>query len=162
MAFVINGIKWLLWTVETMYFDVVVPVFLQQKIVFKLNQLGNSFNIFTPSDVRNIMCPVNTSCGSGSAYCWRRVLANTGWQSTRTHVNSPHVNSYPCQFVPMSTHTTDRCQLVPQVMSTCTTSVNSYPARQVTDDGTSWHLLSHNRCQLVPMSTRTHVNSYQR
>ena len=28
MAFVINVIKWLLWTVETMYFDVVEPVFL--------------------------------------------------------------------------------------------------------------------------------------
>ena len=27
MAFVINVIKWLLWTVETMYFDVVEPVF---------------------------------------------------------------------------------------------------------------------------------------
>ena len=28
MAFVINVIKWLLWTVETMYFDVVEPAFL--------------------------------------------------------------------------------------------------------------------------------------
>ena len=27
MAFVINVIKWILWTVETMYFDVVEPVF---------------------------------------------------------------------------------------------------------------------------------------
>ena len=27
MAFVINVIKWLLWTVETLYFDVVEPVF---------------------------------------------------------------------------------------------------------------------------------------
>ena len=27
MAFVINVFKWLLWTVETMYFDVAEPVF---------------------------------------------------------------------------------------------------------------------------------------
>ena len=73
-----------------------------------------------------------------------------------THVNSPHVNSYPCQLVPMSIRTTNRCQLVPQVMSTRTTSdVNSYPTRRVSND-----LLPHNRCQLVPVSTRTHVNSY--
>ena len=69
------------------------------------------------------------------------------------------VNSYPCQLAP--------CQLVPmstrthvnsyhQVMSTRTTSdVNSYPTTQVSYDGTSWHLLSHKRCQLVPMSIRT-------
>ena len=41
---------------------------------------------------------------------------NTGQlvpMSTRTHVNS-----YPCQLVPISTRTTNRCQLVPQVMST--------------------------------------------
>ena len=30
------------------------------EIVFRLNQLGNSFNIFTPGDVRNTMWPVNT------------------------------------------------------------------------------------------------------
>ena len=28
IAFVINVIKWLLWTVENMYFDVVEPVFI--------------------------------------------------------------------------------------------------------------------------------------
>ena len=27
MAFVIKVIKWLLWTVDTMYFDVVEPIF---------------------------------------------------------------------------------------------------------------------------------------
>ena len=43
-----------------------------------------------------------------------------GWQSTRTHVNSLHVNSYPCQLVPMSTRTTNICPLVPPVMSTRT------------------------------------------
>ena len=31
MAFVINVIKWLLWTVETIYFDVVEPVFFTTK-----------------------------------------------------------------------------------------------------------------------------------
>ena len=42
------------------------------------------------------------------------------------------------QLVPMSARTTNRCQLVPQVMSTRITSdVNSYPTRQVSDDGTS-------------------------
>ena len=42
------------------------------------------------------------------------------------------------QLVPMSARTTNRCQLVPQVMSTRTTSdVNSYPTRQVSDDGTN-------------------------
>ena len=50
--------------------------------------------------------------------------------STRTHVNS-----YQCQLVPMSTRTTKRCQLVPS------SDVNLYPTRQVSDDGTSWHLL---------------------
>ena len=98
---------------------------------------------------------INTNNFNGFRRCWN------GWQSTRTHANSPHVNSYPCQLVSMLTRTNNRCQLVPQVMSTRTTSdVNSYPTRQVSDDGTSWHLLSHNTCQLVPMSTRTHVNSY--
>ena len=32
MAFVIIVIKWLLWTVETMYFDVVEPVFLNLQL----------------------------------------------------------------------------------------------------------------------------------
>ena len=45
------------------------------------------------------------------------------------------VNSYPCHLVPMSTRTTKRCQLVPS------SDVNSYLTRQVSDDGTSWHLL---------------------
>ena len=70
------------------------------------------------------------------------------WQSAR-HVEAAAslgwvtVNSYPCQLspcqlVPMSTRTTNRGQLVPQVMSTRTTSdVNSYPTSQVSDDGTS-------------------------
>ena len=40
--------------------------------------------------------------------------------STRTHVSS-----YPCQLVPMSTRTTTRCQLVPQVMSTRTTMMST-------------------------------------
>ena len=64
MAFVINFIKWLLWTatVETMYFDVVEPIFYiySNQIVFRLNQLGNAFNIFTPGDVQNTIWPVNT------------------------------------------------------------------------------------------------------
>ena len=64
MAFVINVIKWLLWTVtvETMYFDVVEPIFYiySNQIVFRLNQLGNAFNIFTPRDVQNTIWPVNT------------------------------------------------------------------------------------------------------
>ena len=92
--------------------------------------------------------------------------------STRPISTRTHVSSYPCQLVPMSTRTTNRCQLVLQVMSTRTTSdVNSYPTRQVSDDGMSWHLSSHNRFQLVPMSTRStnrcqlvpslDVNSYQ-
>ena len=49
MVFVINVIKWLLWTVVTMKFYVAEPLFLylQQTYVFRLNHLGNSFNIFT-------------------------------------------------------------------------------------------------------------------
>ena len=52
MAFVLNVIyiEWLLWTVETMYFDVVEPVFISTVTKSSLsgpNQLGNSFNIFT-------------------------------------------------------------------------------------------------------------------
>ena len=66
--------------------------------------------------------------------------------STRTHVNS-----YPCQLVPpIDVNSYHKwCQLVPSL------GVNSYPKRQVSDDGTNWHLLPHNRCQLVPMSTCT-------
>ena len=86
MAFVINVIKWLLWTVETMYFDVVEPVFYiySNLIIFRLNQLGNSFNIFF--NIWPTLCDAgpksnqhwfNASCllgcGSGSTYCWRRV-----------------------------------------------------------------------------------------
>ena len=68
------------------------------------------------------------------------------------------VNSYPCQLVPMSTRTTNKCQLVPQV---ATSDVNSFPTRLVSDDDTSWLLLPHNslRCQLVPSLD---VNSYQK
>ena len=79
------------------------------------------------------------------------------YRSTRTHVNW-----YPCQLVPMSARTTIRCQLVPQNWCQLVPplDVRSYSTRQVSDIGTSWHLLPHNLCQLVPMSTRTHGNSY--
>ena len=55
MAFVINAIKWLLLTVETLYFDVVVPSKNRLSFSFRLK-----FNIFTPRDVQNRMYPVNT------------------------------------------------------------------------------------------------------
>ena len=66
------------------------------------------------------------------------------------------VNSYPCQLVPLLDVNSYHywCQLVPPL------DVSSYPARQVSDNGTNLHLLPHNPCQLVPMSTRTHGNSY--
>ena len=57
MAFVINVIIWLMWTVETMYFDVVETIFYiySNWIVFRLNQFVNSFINFTPCDVQNTM-----------------------------------------------------------------------------------------------------------
>ena len=89
------------------------------------------------------------------------------YRSTRTHVNS-----YPCQLVPMSTRTTNIFQLVPHVMSTCTQqgkyqmmvrvdiyyhtiNVNSY----------TWLLVpmstrTTKRCQLVPQVTTSDVNSH--
>ena len=57
---------------ETMYFDVVEPVFYiySKWIVFRLNYLGNSFKIFTPGDVWNTMWPVNTPRNETLTQCW--------------------------------------------------------------------------------------------
>ena len=81
-------------------------------------------------------------------------LCTDEYRSTRTHVKS-----YPCQLVPMSTRTTNRCQLVPQVMST-RTQQGKYQMMVRVD--IYYHTIDVNSypCQLVPMSTRIHVNSY--
>ena len=66
------------------------------------------------------------------------------------------VNSYTCQLVPMSTCTTHRCQVVPQVMSTRTTI-----RFQLVPNKASirwWYELTYITTQYMP--TRTHVNSY--
>ena len=55
------------------------------------------------------------------------------------------VDSYPCQLVPMSTGTTNRCQFVPQVMST-RTQQGVYDGTLTTQQSTRTII----RCQLVP------------
>ena len=50
MAFVIDVIKWLLWTLETMYFDVVEPVFKPQPKFWRMP-------IVVTRRVRQSVCP---------------------------------------------------------------------------------------------------------
>ena len=52
-------------------------------------------------------------------------IVREGNRSTRTHVNS-----CPCQLVPMLTRNTNGCQLVPQVMATRTTITLSTRTQQ--------------------------------
>ena len=61
------------------------------------------------------------------------------------YYNTIDVKLYPCQLVPMSAHTTKRCQLVPS------SDVNSYPARHVSD-GITQQMSTRTiiTCQLVP------------
>ena len=85
-------------------------------------------------------------------------------------INSHPCQLAPCQLVPMSTRTTNRCQLVPQVMST-RTQQGKYQMMVRID--IYYHTIDVNSypCQLVPISTRTtkrcqlvpssDVNSYQ-
>ena len=98
MAFVINVNKWLLWTVETMYFNVALGSISWATVLISSHlAMCKTCPVNTPSKHETLtQCWSNTGslsatlaqhqtstvstpcvCRSGSAYCWWRVLADT-------------------------------------------------------------------------------------
>ena len=90
MAFVINVTKWLLWTVETMYFDVVEPVF----YIYSISPCNFRFSWYEASLCEDLLpgrwsTVTKSSLGSIS---WATVLISSHLMMCKTQmwpVNTP-------------------------------------------------------------------------
>ena len=132
----------------------------------------------TRTHVNSYPCTIVPAIDVSSYHKWCQLVPNKTsirWWYELIYCHTIEVDSYSCQLVPMSTRTTNRCQLVPQVMSNRTQQgkyqmmvrveiychtiyVNSYPCQLV-----PMSTRTTNRCQLVPqvMSNHTQQGEYQ-